>query len=43
MSIIVESGVTSYGLIIEDITMQVYGSALQTTVNSGGTMSVFSL
>ena len=42
MSIIVESGVTSSGCIVENDTMEVFGSALQTTVNSGGSMFISS-
>ena len=41
MSIIVSSGITSTGLIVENNTMEVYGSAVQTTVSSGGRMYTF--
>ena len=42
MSIIVESGITSSGCIVQNDTMEVYGSAVQTTVNARGSMFIFS-
>ena len=42
MSIIVESGITSSGCIVQSDTMEVYGSAVQTTVNGGGYLYVSS-
>ena len=41
MSIIVSSGAVSSGCIVQNDTMQVYGSALETTLKYGGSMTIF--
>ncbi len=40
MSIIVSRWYTSRGLVVQNDTMEVYGTALETTVNSRGSMFV---
>ena len=42
MSITIPQGVTSTGLVITNDELNVYGTAVDTTLNSGGDMYVFS-